>query len=446
MFSAHSGITLLKRLVSGMFLRNLSSAVIVQALLSAGNLAVGLILIRHSSDAQYGYYVLVLNALMLITGAQTQFISPAMVQRMTVLPKVERADFIGGLFQDQRRLLPFLGLAAVIVAGILWFADVLDTHEIILVGAAIAAALAAMYREFFRMVFLAYRLPTPVLRVDFIYVAMLVIGAALSTLTPYAANLTVTVLFVAGTTGGFLLSRALDRAEPFNRSASGGILRELAPVGAWTVAGGMIHWTYSQGYNFLVVGTLDVRAVAAVAATRLLMMPINMLSTGVGSLMLPTASAWLLKFSPGVVFRRLLLICCALAALALCYLGLIWLMRDLIFADILHKEFENRDLLIALWSVIFLLMIFRDQLLFLPLARGRYRALTILTMACAVLSLTVSYFSMLRIGTLGALVGVLTGEAINVLGLIGMSLFEINRESARKEQAALAAETQTEPT
>src|SRR4051794_22654901 len=270
MFPVQSGIALLKRLFSGMFLRNLSSAVIVQALLSAGNLAVGLILIRHASDTQYGYYVLVLNALMLITGAQTQFIGPAMVQRITVLPKAGRADFIGGLFRDQQRLLPVLGILAGVIAALLGFAHVLDVNELVLVGAAIAAALAAMYREFFRMVFLAYRLPTQVLRVDFLYVAMLVVGAALSTLTPYAANITVTVLFAAALTGGLLLSRALARAEPFNHSAPAGILRELAPIGAWTVAGGMIHWTYSQGYNFLIVGTLDVKAVAAVAATRLL--------------------------------------------------------------------------------------------------------------------------------------------------------------------------------
>jgi O-antigen/teichoic acid export membrane protein len=427
---AQSGTMVLKRFASGMFVRKLSSAVIVQALLSAGNLAVGLILIRHASDAQYGYYVLVLNALMLITGAQTQFIGPAMVQRMTTLARPERSKFIGGLYRDQKQALPIAGLVASVVTTGLWLGGVLNTPLAILVYAAIAAAMATMYREFFRMVLLAYRLPTEVLRVDFLYVAMLVLGAALSTLFPAAATLTVLVLFAAAMSGGVLLSRALWRVEPWDLAAASGILRELAPIGAWTVAGGMIHWTYSQGYNFLIVGTLDVAAVAAVAATRLLMMPVNMLSTGVGSLMLPTASAWLLEHRPSVVFRRLLLLSLGLACLALVYLAIIWMLRDLIFADILHKQFANRDLLIVLWSAIFLLMIFRDQLLFLPLARARYRSLTILTLGCAAISLTVSYLTMLKLGTLGALVGVLTGESINVAGLIAMSIIEMNREPA----------------
>ena len=38
---------------------------------------------------------------------------------------------------------------------------------------------------------------------------------------------------------------------------------------------------------------LDVAAVAAFAATRLLVMPINLLSSGIGTLMLPLASGWM---------------------------------------------------------------------------------------------------------------------------------------------------------
>ena len=62
-----------------LFARLLGSAVVAQALLSAANLCVGLILIRRTDDQEYGYYVLVLNALMLITQIQTQFIAPAMI-------------------------------------------------------------------------------------------------------------------------------------------------------------------------------------------------------------------------------------------------------------------------------------------------------------------------------------------------------------------------------
>jgi O-antigen/teichoic acid export membrane protein len=363
--------------------RLLGSAVIVQALLSAGSLGVGLILIRNATNAQYGSYVLVLNALLLVTALQNNFIMAPMVHRMTRLDALGRADLIGGLLRDQRHLVPLAGAAAVAVTLALWLSGALSVFTTVLVMAAIAAALATLYREFFRMVLLAYRQPVEVMQVDLLYVVMLVCGAFLATLTPVPAVVTVLILCAAAATAGKLLSKLLWRHEPWNTQGSRGILQQMIPVGAWTVAGAAIHWSFSQGYNYLIAGTLDVNAVAAAAATRILMMPVNMLSTGISSLMLPTASGWLLKHGARTVFTRLSLLAAALAGLALCYLAVVWVCRDWIFASLLHKQFEQRDLLLTLWSVIFVLMIFRDQLLYLPLVRTRYRPLTALTFASA---------------------------------------------------------------
>ncbi|TAL57463.1 MAG: hypothetical protein EPN84_13675, partial [Legionella sp.] len=51
-----------------------SSAVIDQAALSAANFLVGLLLIRHTSDADYGHYVLGFSTLLLLTGMQGAYI------------------------------------------------------------------------------------------------------------------------------------------------------------------------------------------------------------------------------------------------------------------------------------------------------------------------------------------------------------------------------------
>ncbi|HEY0800183.1 MAG TPA: hypothetical protein VGD54_05025 [Steroidobacteraceae bacterium] len=413
----------------GFFVRMLSSAVIVQAVLSAGSLGVGLILLRNASDAQYGYYVLVLNALLLITALQNQFIQPPMVHRMTLADAQGRADLIGGLFREQRSLVPIVGGVAVVVALALRIADVLSVHTTWLVLAAIAAAMATLYREFFRMVLLACRLPFQVMRVDSMYVVALVAGAYIATFTPAPAAVAVSILCCAALMSGWLLSRSLWRLEPWNIHGAYGILVKIFPVGSWTVAGAIIHWTFSQGYNYLIVGTLDVKAVAAAAATRLFMMPVNMLSTGIGSLMLPTASEWLLKHGTLTVFKRLAALCCALALVGIVYLSVVWLCRDWIFTKILHKQFAQRDLLLALWSVIFILMIFRDQMLFLLLARTRYRQLTSLTFCSALLSLIVSYLCLVRIGVVGALIGVMSGEILSVVGLLVMGIIEVRRDA-----------------
>ena len=52
------------------FLRIFSSGVAIQALTSAASLGASLILIRRTSDMQYGYYVLIWNAIVLLVALQ----------------------------------------------------------------------------------------------------------------------------------------------------------------------------------------------------------------------------------------------------------------------------------------------------------------------------------------------------------------------------------------
>jgi O-antigen/teichoic acid export membrane protein len=407
------------------FARLLSSAVTSQALLSVANFSIGLILIRSTSDVQYGYYVLASSAIILLVSMQNAFFSPPLSIRMHQLDRRGRGELVGGLYRVQRRILPALGGVAVVIALGLWYAQVLDVHTGPLVLATAFAALAILHREYFRMVLLAHRRPYDVLRTDILYVVLMVAGVTLVTLTPAAAVAAVFTLGLAAVASGILLSRTLHRHEPWNTDGAQGILREIVPLAAWSTAGAGIHWAFSQGYIYLVAGTLDIATVAAIAATRLLMMPVNLLSSGIGSLMLPLAAGWLHRHGARLLWRRLCLLALGLGAATLCYFALLWLLRDWLFAVVLKKEFAQRDELLLLWGAIFLVIVVRSQLVCLLAAQGSFRILTSLTLVSAVISLASSYWGMLRFGAGGALVGMLIGELINLIGIAIVSLREL---------------------
>lgn len=411
----------------GLFVRMFSGAVIDQALLSAGSLAVGLLLIRHASELQYGYFVLVTSILVLMTSLQSSFIGPAMIHRMTTLDREGRGRLTGALYREQRRWLHLMVLAAAVGAAMLWGYGVLDRQTGPLVLVTICTAAAALRREFFRMVLLAYRRSAEVLRADTAYVLLLVVGVLATSAMPGPAAATTVLLGVSALIGGSLLKGLLRSREAWDTTGDHGILRRIAPVGAWAVTGAVIHWSYSHGYNYLVAGTLDVAAIAAIAATRLLLMPINLLSTGIGALMLPLASAWLHTLGPAAVLRRLSLFASGVAAAALVYLGMLWLTRDWIFSTVLNKQFEHGDTLLVLWSGVFVLMVMRDQLIYLLVARHRFRHLAALSAISAVLSLVVSYVCMQRFGVIGAPLGLLAGEALSLAGVVLLSLRELAR-------------------
>jgi O-antigen/teichoic acid export membrane protein len=406
------------------FVLMFSSAVAAQAVLSATSLVVGLILVRRTSDVDYGFYVLTVLVVMLTTATQNSFIQPQVVLRMTSADVAGRADLIGGLYREQRMLWPVFALVATATALALWWSGHLTDRAlgVALVGS--LAVIAAMFREFFRMMLMNYRRSGVVFGADLVYAALLITGVMAATFTRWPALVAVCSLGAAALSGGLVCYVSLRRMEPWNIHGERGILLSLVPSGVWTTAGSVTHWLFSQGFNFLIAGMLGVAAVAAVAATRILIMPVNLLSTGIGTLLYPTVAGWLTRHSVKKVLNRQLLIAGSLALAAVCYFALIWLMRDWLFLHVLKKQVPNRDRLLMLWFAVGILMLLRDQVVFVLLSRSRFRILTVLTVFSAVVALTTSVLAMRVFGVSGALLGVLCGEVVNVSGLILLSVLE----------------------
>jgi O-antigen/teichoic acid export membrane protein len=409
----------------GMLMRMFSSALTSQVLLSGASFAVALLLIRLTSDLQYGYFILVVGAIMLAVSLQNSFIAPVMINRMTRLSPRECGDLTGGIYREQWRVIAAAAGLALAATLTLWLLGTIDGPHALLTVAAVVGATMALRREFFRMVLLAYRRAHDVLRGDVVYIALLVPGVLLATSSRQPAAAAALALALAALVASLLLSRTLRRAEAWNTRGAPGILREIAPLGRWSTAGAAIHWSFNQGYTFLVAATLDVSAVAAVAATRLLAMPVNLLTTGIGSLMLPLVARWLHDSGASVVLRRLFWFALVIATAATCYFVVLWILRDWVFAVVLGKQFAQGDTLLLLWSAVFVLMAVNQQLLWLLVARQRFHRLTSLGAVSAVVGLSCSYWGMLHFGGAGAPLGILVGETVSCAGLALLCLREV---------------------
>jgi len=412
------------------FVRMFSSAVVNQALLSGTSLVVSLLLIRNAPSAEYGYYVLVLAALLLVTQLQQSFFQPPMVERMTRYDRPQRQALIGGLMTDLRHIWLRVAAGLLMVPALLGLVGVLSLELSLLTALTIIVALAALRREFARVVLMSYRRVDAVFRADLVYALLLIVGIAIAVHLPWPSLSATAVLGLAALVGGSLLRRQLRQHEPWESPGAIGIVREIAPLALWSTAGGVIHWTFAQGYVYLVAATLDVTAVASIAATRLTLMPVNLLSTGIGSLMLPLVARWLHARGIRFAFRRLAAIIGGLAASAVAYFAVLWLLRDWVFGSLLNKAIEHRDTLLLLCGIGAVLAVMRDQLVFLLVARQRFRPLTALSAIAAISALVTCFFGMIGFGIEGALVGVLTGDLINLCGLLWLARLEMRRDAA----------------
>lgn len=395
----------------------ISSAVICQALLSAANLLVGLILIRRSSNEQYGFYVLATNAITLLVTLQTSFFSPALNHRLSHTEAAGQAAVTGGFLREQQRLLRWLAGVLLIAVPVVWLIDSLHALPLGLLACTVVTSLLVLKREFFRTLLFAHHQPQAVLRTDALYALLLVAGVLAATSSPWAALAALAGLGLASLISAQQFARTLAHRHPWNPKGLPGLLGDMAPLAVWATAGAAIHWMFSQGYVYLVAGTLEVATVATLSATRLLMMPINLMSVGIGSVLMPLSARWLHQQGASVLVRRLLACALGMAAMTCLYFGLVWLLKDWIFAAILKKQFQAGDTLLLFWGAIMLLAVVRDQLALYPVSRKRFKSLAANTLGSALLSLGGSYLAMKTWGAPGALAGLLLGEIANLSGV-----------------------------
>ena len=404
-----------------------STSVINQALLSAASLAAGLILIRFASNADYAYYVLVINLLALMASLQGSFIGPTLGVRLVHAEPSERIDLVGGIYRDQRRVTFILSAALLMLTTGLWITGYMADASALICLAGSVILVFSLHREYFRMVLLGFHRTTDVLKADAAYAIALVSILAMLVMTPYAAVASVMGLGIAAAVGGWRMRMALYRHERWNEYGMPGILRQIAPVNAWVAVGAIIHWSFSQGYSYIVAGTLGLESVAAIAATRMLLMPVNLLSTGLGSMMLPLTSRWLKSHGPSYVFRRLVQISAGLAALSAIYSIVIYLLQDWIMGTILRKQFEDSHLLILLWSIAVTLVVCRDPMIHLLMARSRFRTLTALTAVSATVAVAGIFIGMRQFGVPGSVIGIIAGECVQVAGIMALAFRESRR-------------------
>ena len=402
--------------------RKFSSAIVNQGLLSASNFFVGLALIRGAPDEQYGYYLLVFNSILLLTSLQGSFLHPTMAMRLATASAAERATFIGGMFRAQNIVV--LRVAAFIALVLLgtWIAGLIRPQLFVLLMVGTLACLTALYREFFRTVFFLNRLPHDLLKSDVLFAMAQLAGVWVATRTANPAAVNLLFFSVASVFGGLRLSRHLVKSGGMNRYAYAEVWREIANHGGWSAAGSASHWFFSQGYNYVVAGVLDVASVSALGATRLLLMPINLMSSGVGPLMMPFAAEWLHAHGPRTMLKRVLVISLALTLMAGAYLLVLWIFRGWIFDHVLRKHFPEAETLLALWSATFLVNVARDQLRTFPATFGKFKLLFIATLGGAILSLLLCYLGVRHYGVAGAPLAVLVGEVLNAGFIVLLSI------------------------
>jgi O-antigen/teichoic acid export membrane protein len=408
-------------------LKLFSSSVLDQVVLSLASFAVGFILIRMTTDEDYGIYVLVLTAQQLMTSLQRAWLNGPMVIVVSRKTPEDRRRSVSAVKDSQRRtLLRVLPLAQLVPLGG-YLLGLLSWKIALLLAIAGVSIWATLRREFLRDILLQFSRPQSLLLADVIFAVLLILGVCAAITSHGAAVLwAVGTLTAAALVGDAIANRMLAKNPGWISGDAGPVLREMRPLGIWATAGALNAWLIAYASNYLLAGLVDLKAVADVNATRLLLMPVIMLTVGVQALMIPISTNWNAEVGLARLTRRLIAFALGMLLLDFIYMAVVWIFRDWLIGSFLHKQIDHSDALLLLWTGVATAGVLRDVIGLALFASGRLKSLAWQAVLCAVVSLCITLVGVRWWGAAAGLIGQIAGELINLIG-IGLLLREALR-------------------
>lgn len=422
---------MIRNALSSRLLRVLSGAVLSQAILSAANFLVGLMLIRYTSDHVYGTYVLAFYLVQLLATIQGAAVTGPLSVIASKKDDVQRHQMVGDVLLAQTlgvRRVAYAVLLVAVAGGVL---GVFSHMLCAVIVATTLAGWAALRREYLRIVLMMDAKAALILRGDLLYVGLLLGVMLLGTLhLEWAAPVSVLALAAAANFSALYYGRVMKRARAWGATDTtqlGLWWREMWPIGRWALVGAIIYWIFSQGYNYILALKLDLVAVAAINAARLLLMPTYLLSTGVKGMMLPQSVRWLQEQGFTALIKRQTAIVGVLILLFGVYFVFLWLAHDWIFAEIMRKEIPDHVFLLTGWATLSMLNLIRDTYQNALIARERLRALAWLAALSTAAAMTTLWLALDVMGLRGAMYGLIAGELVNTAGVILLCAWEVRR-------------------
>jgi O-antigen/teichoic acid export membrane protein len=407
-----------------------SAAIMDQVVLSGTNFLVGMLLIRYASANDYALYVLVQSALMLLITVHNSWLTGPLAILTPKLSPDERWQTIGSVKQIERRFLRLVALPLLMIPLLSYLTGQVTGVLAAVIASGIAASWAGLRREYLRSVLFMYSRPQTLLGADLVYAAALLLGVILGLLfaRPVVVGATC-ALVVAGWAGAAAAHRSLAIEPGWHDEGSVSIWPGIRSLGFWSLLGASTYWFLGQSYSYILAARLGLIAVADANATRLVLMPAMILTIGVASLLTPSAATWYVQIGIHRLVRRLLMFVLAIGLLEVTYFVCVWIFRNWLFVEVLHKHIHERDRLLLLWAGVGIVALFRDVLQCALIAMGRLKSLAWQVGISTAVALPLMWFGTAWWGSSAALIGQIAGELINLAGII-LLLRRCVRESA----------------
>jgi len=387
-----------------------------QALTSAENFAVGVILVRNCTKTEFGLFALGYGILVLGWSLIAALITAQMsaVFSKESLSREERQIRCGLML---RTLLAVsivtasCGCLCTLLLAQLHVVPFADTYYWLLLSSALPAI---CLRDFMRRYFFQERLETRALMMDAAALAFTVVtlGAMVALHATHLNSVAAGTLALGGLAVGIwgIVAGGLSPQKQGGEDLGG--VHAFWRAGRWNIGATLVSWIQNQAYTFFVTAMLGLSGLAAANAPRVLLTPITLLSTGLALPLLPRFAKQRSDLHTVVSIRS----AWALLAVTLVSVGLytfaLWLARDAFIPLILGNRYNDAWPCIVAWAIANIFTNVRIYYSTFLLAKGGFRQLAAANIFSAVVVIGITAPLIHFFGVLGSVYSIAAGELL----------------------------------
>ena len=417
-------------------LKDSVASLLDQGMLSALNLALGLVLIRLTTKENYGLYSQLYVAGILIGTLIESVITAPLTTLAPGMEDERRKSFIGHLAWYQRRLAALLALLSGAIAGGVAGLWQLDPHPVAL-GVAFALYVGCgCLREFSRSIGFIEGRAVGVLRMDLWFGLALTAGmGALA----WAGRMSLPAVLAVMAVANLAAVSLRPMAGGGDRAGRVEALKAVWQRGRWSLPGAMLAWLTNYSYLYLTALWLGVAASADLNASRLLLMPVSLLMLAWSRVARPHTARLLRQHDMAAVRRFTFLSVGAMELVTVVYAALLWLLLPFLETHVLGPKYSGLEPLVLAWGVYFVLYTGRWIGTSLLTSGDRFRMLLASSVLCLVVMVAAAGYALPRWGAWGAVAALAVVELIDLLLVWLVLLPRVQRDLHAR--AALPPET-----
>lgn len=379
-----------------------------QGMISLINLAVQILLIKNVSKNEFGYYSVAFSIIMYLMSFQNAVVNTPITVSLASKQNDAKNIYLSAVFNGQFYLLIIICSVGAVISFISKLVGFNSNYSLLSMSIFIGS-FGILNREFLRSYFFAEEQPGKVLKLD-IYYGLIYIGLIVLSFFFYKISVPLVLVFMglAASFDSLILNKSFKYKFSLNEIKKA--YKENWLISKWSLIG--ITVTHIQGFAYLyVIGIiLGEAAMGEVSASRLLLMPLGLITNGWGNVARPYGAKLREQGKLKKFFKNLLIAGFVFPVFVLVLVGIMYMFSDFILTYFFTNYYKKIFEYLLFWAVLSSIGFLQANASYGLQVIKKFKSLAIINAGTMILTVVSSIILTKYFGIKGALTASLIGS------------------------------------